>query len=295
MVTTAGLQRAAQARRGAAGAPRVRLRHHRAGEGARHHPVAHPPLPVPPGPAAARCASTWSGSAPQEGVTVDARVLPLVVRAGGGSARDSLSVLDQLLAGAGPGGRHLRAARSALLGVTDVALLDDVVDALAAGDGAAVFETVDRVVEAGHDPRRFAADLLERLRDLIVLAPVPGRAASRPARRARRRRWNLMRRQAARLGRPRCRALAEIVHAGLIRDAGHDRAAAAARAARAPGMLLPAGDDSESGVLARRTGWSGGSRSPLRRTARRTRRPGLPLPNRRRQHPRRSTPRATRP
>ena len=95
----------------------------------------------------------------EEKVIVEPAVLPLVVRAGGGSARDSLSVLDQLLAGAGPEGVTYRAA-VALLGVTDAALLDEMVDALAAGDGAAVFGAVDKVVEAGHDPRRFAADLL---------------------------------------------------------------------------------------------------------------------------------------
>src|SRR3954471_14549232 len=107
-----------------------------------------------------------------EGIAVEPTVLPLVVRAGGGSARDALSVLDQLIAGSGPEGvQYARAV--GLLGVTDGALLDEMVDALAAGDSAAVYETVDRVVEAGHDPRRFATDLLERLRDLVVLDAVP--------------------------------------------------------------------------------------------------------------------------
>ena len=91
-----------------------------------------------------------------EEVTVAPAVYPLVIRAGGGSARDSLSVLDQLVAGAGPEGVTYERA-VALLGVTDVSLIDDVVDALAAGDRAAVFEAVDRLVEAGHDPRRFAS------------------------------------------------------------------------------------------------------------------------------------------
>src|SRR5947208_6860045 len=94
-----------------------------------------------------------------EGIRVEPAVLPLVVRAGGGSARDSLSILDQLLAGAGPDGVTYSSA-IALLGVTDGALLDDMVHALAAGDAAGVFQAVDRVVEAGHDPRRFATDLL---------------------------------------------------------------------------------------------------------------------------------------
>ena len=108
-----------------------------------------------------------------ESVRYEPTVLPLVVRAGAGSVRDSLSVLDQLLAGAGPEG--LTYERTvALLGYTDDNLLDEMVDAMAAGDGAAVFGTVDRVVQGGHDPRRFAADLLDRLRDLIILGAVPG-------------------------------------------------------------------------------------------------------------------------
>ena len=110
-----------------------------------------------------------------EGATVEPPVFPLVVRAGAGSARDSLSVLDQLLAGAGPEGVTYSRAIG-LLGVTDSALLNDMVDSLAVGDAAAVYGTIDRVVEAGHDPRRFAADLLERFRDLIVLDAVPDAA-----------------------------------------------------------------------------------------------------------------------
>ncbi|MBV9822478.1 MAG: DNA polymerase III subunit gamma and tau [Actinobacteria bacterium] len=107
-----------------------------------------------------------------EGVTVEPAVFPLVVRAGAGSARDSLSVLDQLLSGAGPEGvTYARAV--GLLGVTDSALLDDMTDSLGVGDSAGVYATIDRVVEAGHDPRRFAADLLDRFRDLIVLDAVP--------------------------------------------------------------------------------------------------------------------------
>src|SRR3954451_8869058 len=107
-----------------------------------------------------------------EGVEVDPLVLPVVVRASGGSVRDALSVLDQLIAGAGPKGLSYAEA-IALLGYTDGALLDEVVDALAVRDGRAVFDIVDRVIEAGHDPRRFAIDLLERFRDLIVIAAVP--------------------------------------------------------------------------------------------------------------------------
>jgi DNA polymerase-3 subunit gamma/tau len=108
----------------------------------------------------------------EEGIEVGKGVLPLVVRAGAGSMRDSLSVLDQLIAGSGPEGITYDGA-IALLGYTDSALLDDVVEAFAAGDGATVFRVIDRVVESGHDPRRFVEDLLERLRDLIVIAAVP--------------------------------------------------------------------------------------------------------------------------
>jgi len=105
----------------------------------------------------------------EEGVEVASGVLPLVVRAGGGSVRDSLSVLDQLIAGSDEHGVSYERAIS-LLGFTDATLLDDAVDAIAAADGASLFSVVGRVVETGHEPRRFVDDLLERLRDLIVLA-----------------------------------------------------------------------------------------------------------------------------
>ncbi|MEV5480576.1 MULTISPECIES: DNA polymerase III subunit gamma and tau [Streptomyces] len=108
----------------------------------------------------------------REGIPVEDGVLPLVVRAGAGSVRDSMSVMDQLLAGAGADGVTYAMA-TALLGYTDGSLLDSIVEAFAAGDGAAAFEVVDRVVEGGNDPRRFVADLLERLRDLVILAAVP--------------------------------------------------------------------------------------------------------------------------
>ncbi|GGS85269.1 MULTISPECIES: DNA polymerase III subunit gamma and tau [Streptomyces] len=111
----------------------------------------------------------------REGAKVEDGVLPLVVRAGAGSVRDSMSVMDQLLAGAADDGVTYAMATS-LLGYTDGSLLDSVVDAFAAGDGAAAFEVVDRVVEGGNDPRRFVADLLERLRDLVILAAVPDAA-----------------------------------------------------------------------------------------------------------------------
>ncbi|WP_461026847.1 DNA polymerase III subunit gamma and tau, partial [Streptomyces sparsus] len=111
----------------------------------------------------------------REAIPVDETVLPLVVRAGGGSVRDSMSVMDQLLSGAAAEGVTYPMA-TALLGYTDGALLDSVVDAFAAGDGGAAFEVVDRVIEGGHDPRRFVTDLLERLRDLVILAAVPDAA-----------------------------------------------------------------------------------------------------------------------
>ena len=107
-----------------------------------------------------------------EGIAVESAVLPLVVRAGAGSVRDSLSVLDQLLGGAGEAGVSYRQA-TALLGYTPDALLDEIVDAFAAGDSRGVFAAVDKVIEVGQDPRRFAEDLLRRLRDLIIVAAVP--------------------------------------------------------------------------------------------------------------------------
>ncbi|MEU8780827.1 DNA polymerase III subunit gamma and tau [Streptomyces sp. NPDC048637] len=108
----------------------------------------------------------------REDIPVEDGVLPLVVRAGAGSVRDSMSVMDQLLAGAGADGVTYAMA-TALLGYTDGSLLDSIVEAFAAGDGAAAFEVVERVIEGGNDPRRFVADLLERLRDLVILAAVP--------------------------------------------------------------------------------------------------------------------------
>ncbi|WFF07612.1 DNA polymerase III subunit gamma and tau [Micromonospora sp. WMMD1076] len=183
-----------------------------------------------------------------EGVTVDPAVFPLVVRAGGGSMRDSLSVLDQLIAGAGPEGvGYARAA--ALLGVTDAALIDEMCDALAAGDGAAAYATVDRVAEAGHDSRRFASDLLERLRDLIVLQQVPDAAAKGlidgPADQIER-----MAAQAQRLGPATLSRCADIVHNGLVEMRGTTapRLLLELICAR---MLLPGVDDSSTGLLQR--------------------------------------------
>jgi DNA polymerase-3 subunit gamma/tau len=153
-----------------------------------------------------------------EQIGYEPAVLPLVVRAGAGSARDSLSVLDQLLAGAGEEG--LRYDRTvALLGYTDENLLDEVADAFANEDGAAVFRAVNRVMEGGHDPRRFAADLLDRFRDLIVLAAVPGAGQTglldMPADRLDR-----MTEQAARFGQAELTRAAEIISEGLIQMRG---------------------------------------------------------------------------
>ncbi|MFE9677807.1 DNA polymerase III subunit gamma and tau [Streptomyces sp. NPDC006259] len=111
----------------------------------------------------------------KEAIPVEDGVLPLVVRSGAGSVRDSMSVMDQLLAGAGEAGVTYAMATS-LLGYTDGSLLDSVVESFATGDGAAAFEVVDRIIEGGNDPRRFVADLLERLRDLVILAAVPDAA-----------------------------------------------------------------------------------------------------------------------
>jgi DNA polymerase III subunit gamma/tau len=183
-----------------------------------------------------------------EGVTVDPLVLPLVVRAGGGSFRDTLSVLDQLIAGAGPDGvTYARAV--ALLGVTDATLIDDVCDALAAGDAAAAFGAIDRVAEAGHDPRRFTSDLLERLRDLILLRQIPDAAAKglidAPADQLER-----MQAQAQRLGPATLSRWADIVHNGLVEMRGTTSTRLLLELITAR-MLLPAVDASEVGLLSR--------------------------------------------
>jgi DNA polymerase III subunit gamma/tau len=153
-----------------------------------------------------------------EGVPYEPAVLPVVIRAGAGSVRDALSVLDQLLAGSDESGlRYDRAI--ALLGYTDDRLLDEVIDAFAAEDGAAVFQAIDHVVEAGHDPRRFAADLLDRLRDLIVLSAVPDAAATglidAPPDRL-----EPLTKQAGAVGRAGLTRAAEIVSSGLIEMRG---------------------------------------------------------------------------
>ncbi|MEY4971122.1 MAG: hypothetical protein RLZZ404_48, partial [Actinomycetota bacterium] len=112
-----------------------------------------------------------------EKVEVAPGVLSLVVRSGGGSVRDSLSLLDQLIAGS-EGGKVEYDRAAALLGFTHAALLDEVVDAFAAKNSAQVFASVDKVIQTGQDPRRFVEDLLEHLRDLIVILSVGDEAKS---------------------------------------------------------------------------------------------------------------------
>src|SRR5699024_956525 len=112
-----------------------------------------------------------------EGVQIESGVLPLVVRAGGGSVRDSLSQLDRLIAGVDESTIDYERAVS-LLGFTHATLLDDAVDAIAARDGASLLRVVDRVIDSGHAPRRFVEDLLERLRDLIVVRAAGDQAGS---------------------------------------------------------------------------------------------------------------------
>jgi len=183
-----------------------------------------------------------------EGVKVEPAVYPLVLRAGGGSARDTLSVMDQLLAGAGDEGVTYERAIS-LLGVTDVALIDEMVRGLAATDGAAVYGTLDRVVEAGHDPRRFAADLLERLRDLVLLSAVPD-AGQRGLINAPEDELAQMREQVTGLGPATLTRYAEIVHAGLIemRGATAPRLVLELLCSR---MMLPAASTTDAALLQR--------------------------------------------
>ncbi|WP_067413878.1 DNA polymerase III subunit gamma and tau [Streptomyces sampsonii] len=184
----------------------------------------------------------------KEGSRVEDGVLPLVVRAGAGSVRDSMSVMDQLLAGAGEDGVTYAMA-TALLGYTDGSLLDSVVDAFAAGDGAAAFEVVDRVVEGGNDPRRFVADLLERLRDLVILAAVPDAAEKglidAPADLVER-----MQAQASVFGAAELSRAADLVNEGLteMRGATSPRPQLELICAR---VLLPAAYDDERSTLAR--------------------------------------------
>ena len=185
----------------------------------------------------------------QEGVTVAKGVIPLVVRASGGSVRDALSVLGQLLAGAGPDGVSYEIAIQ-LLGFTDGALLDDAVDALAARDGATLFKTVDRVIESGHDPRRFTSDLLERLRDLMIVDALAATQANSILREIPEDQLERMVTQAKNLGAATLSRAADIAAEGLtqMRGATAPRLILELICGR---ILLPMGDSGDSGLLAR--------------------------------------------
>ncbi|WP_367919380.1 DNA polymerase III subunit gamma and tau, partial [Nocardioides ginsengisoli] len=184
----------------------------------------------------------------REGVAIEPAALPLVVRAGAGSARDTLSVLDQLLGGAGPQGVTYDLA-SGLLGYTPDTLLDDVVSAFAAGDGSAVFGVVDKVIETGQDPRRFTEDLLRRLRDLVIISAVPDAAASGLLDVSGDQADRLVA-QANAFGRAELTRAADLIAAGLtdMRGATAPRLLLELICAR---VLLPAADHTTEGVLAR--------------------------------------------
>ncbi|WP_369370077.1 DNA polymerase III subunit gamma and tau [Promicromonospora sp. Populi] len=183
-----------------------------------------------------------------EGIEVGGGVLPLVTRAGGGSVRDSLSVLDQLIAGA-TGGVVDYDLSVGLLGFTHATLLDDVVDALAARDGGSIFRVVDQIIATGHEPRRFVEDVLERLRDLIVIG-VSGDAASAVLRGIPTDQLERMRAQAGRLGVAELSRAADLVNAALTEMTGatSPRLHLELLCAR---LLLPGADDGVAGFAAR--------------------------------------------
>jgi DNA polymerase-3 subunit gamma/tau len=189
------------------------------------------------------------GICESEGVKVAKGVLPLVVRASGGSVRDALSVLGQLLAGAGKDGVSYEIAIQ-LLGFTDGALLDDAMDAISARDGATLFKTVDRVIESGHDPRRFTQDLLERLRDLMIVDALEATNANSILRELPDDQLERMRVQAKNIGQASLSRAADIAAEGLtqMRGATAPRLILELICGR---ILLPIGDASESGLLAR--------------------------------------------
>ena len=184
-----------------------------------------------------------------EGVKVAKGVLPLVVRASGGSVRDALSILGQLLAGAGSDGVSYEIAIQ-LLGFTDGALLDDAIDALAARDGASLFKTVDRVIESGHDPRRFTSDFLERLRDLMIVDALQQTNANSILRDLPEDQIERMRTQANQIGAANLSRAADIAAEGLtqMRGATAPRLILELICGR---ILLPGGDTSERGLLSR--------------------------------------------
>ncbi|MGI9084058.1 MAG: DNA polymerase III subunit gamma and tau [Aeromicrobium sp.] len=183
-----------------------------------------------------------------EGVQLEPNALPLVVRAGGGSVRDTLSVLDQLLGGAGPAGVTYDLAVQ-LLGYTPDSLLDEAIDAFAAGDGATVFGVIDKVIESGQDPRRFAEDLLQRLRDLVIVAAVPDALSTGllevPGDRAER-----LRAQSSGFGPSDLTRAAEVVNTAIVdfRGATAPRLLLELMCAR---ILVPAADHTSLGFSAR--------------------------------------------
>ncbi|HTW14660.1 MAG TPA: DNA polymerase III subunit gamma and tau [Nocardioides sp.] len=184
----------------------------------------------------------------KEQVAIEPAALPLVVRAGAGSARDTLSVLDQLLGGSGPAGVTHELA-TGLLGYTPDTLLDEVVDAFAAADGAAVFGVIDKVIETGQDPRRFTEDLLRRLRDLVIVAAVPEATASGLIDVSEDQGDRLVA-QAARFGAAELSRAADLVAIGLteMRGATAPRLLLELICAR---VLLPGADHSTAGLMAR--------------------------------------------
>nr|WP_220481904.1 DNA polymerase III subunit gamma and tau [Nocardioides ginsengisegetis] len=184
----------------------------------------------------------------KEQVSIEPAALPLVVRAGAGSARDTLSVLDQLLGGAGPEGVTHQLA-TGLLGYTPDSLLDEVVDAFAAGDGSAVFGVVDKVIETGQDPRRFTEDLLRRLRDLVIVDAVPDAPATGLIDCSEDQGERLVA-QAARFGSAELSRAADLVASGLteMRGATAPRLLLELIVAR---VLLPGADHSTDGLAAR--------------------------------------------
>ena len=200
---------------------------------------------VPPGILAAHLEKICN----LEGVSVAKGVIPLVVRASGGSVRDALSVLGQLLAGAGKDGVSYEIAIQ-LLGFTDGALLDDAIDAIAAHDGATLFKTIDRVIESGHDPRRFTSDMLERIRDLMIVDALKDSASNAILRDVPDDQMERMRNQANRIGTANLSRAADIAAEGLtqMRGATAPRLMLELICGR---ILLPIGDNGESGMLSR--------------------------------------------
>lgn len=183
-----------------------------------------------------------------ESVNVDEGVLSLVVRSGGGSVRDSLSLLDQLIAGSDDN-RVTYERAVGLLGYTDAALLDLVIDAFAEGDSAAVFSSVDKVIQSGQDPSRFVEDLLERIRDLIVVGSV-GLAAKNVLRDVPADQLERMRLQVEKFGRAELNYAADVVAEGLTRMNGATSPKLQLELMVAK-ILVPAQDQSETGSLAR--------------------------------------------